>query len=335
MKNEFLQKIKQYIVTNIINRIDQKILVYLIFVGIATVFWFFNKLGNNFNATIEYPVRYANLPKNKVLVNELPRNLKLNVNAYGYKLLIYKLSPAPYPVVINLKDYNEQINNPNVKQFKLQTRYTREEINEQMPNDIEVLDILPDTISFQFANIIEKKVAVKPNVKLSFDQQCMLYGEITFQPDSVIAKGPHTILDTLTGATIRFQSFSDLNKPLQRNVALVEIDKVKFDKKRVVMTLPISKFTEFNFEVPITPVHVPDTLDLKTFPRYIKVAGLVALQDYDKINASDFRFEVDYMEIEKLLGQKLGVQLILAPTNVKSINYYPQSVEFILEKRML
>lgn len=332
MEKITFEKIKEFLKNKIFNRIDQKILVYLIFVGIATVFWFFNKLGNNFTTTISYPVRYANLPKNKVLVNDLPKNLKLNVNAYGYKLLIYKLSPAPYPVVINIEDYISQINNPNVKQFKLQTRYTREEINEQMPNDIEVLDILPDTISFKFANIVEKKVAVKANVSLSFDQQCMLNGPITFQPDSVVVKGAHTLLDTLSGVYNRYQSFSGLNKPLQRNVALQEIKKLKIDKKRVVMKLPVSKFTETTYSVPIIPVNVPDSLDLKTFPRYVKVSGLVSLNEYDKINAGDFRLEVDYLDIEKLLGQKLGVQLILAPKNIKSIKYYPDNVEFILEK---
>lgn len=335
MEKLFFEKIKDFIEIKILSRIDQKILVYLIFVGIATVFWFFNKLGNNFTTTISYPVRYANMPRNKVLVNDLPQNLKLNVNALGYKLLIYKLSPPPYPVVINLEDYLNQINNPNFKQFKLQTRYTREEINEQMPNNIEVLDILPDTISFQFANIIEKKVPIKAHVQLSFDQQCMLNGAITFKPDSVTVKGPHTIIDTLSGIYNKYQSFSGLNKPLQRNVALQEIKKIKIDKKRVVMTLPVSKFTETSFRVPITPVNVPDSLDLKTFPRYVKVSGLVALNDYDKINANDFRFEVDYMDIEKLLGQKLGVKLIVAPSNIKSVNYHPESVEFILEKGLL
>ncbi|MBI9067400.1 MAG: hypothetical protein JEZ09_08920 [Salinivirgaceae bacterium] len=332
MDDNLFHKAKEYFNNRIFQRIDQKILTYMVFVGIATIFWFFNKLGNDFTTTIDYPVRYANMPKNKVLVNELPKNLHLNVNSFGYKLLIYKLSPAPYPVVINLEDYIKQINNPNIKQFQLNTRYAREEINKQMPNDIEVLDILPDTISFQFANILEKKVPVKANVSLDFDQQCMLDGLISFIPDSIIVKGPHTILDTLSGVFIKKQVFSSLNKPLQRNVLIKEIKQVKYDKKRVIMNLPVSKFTQATYNVSIIPTNVPDTLELKTFPRQIQVTGLVSLNDYDKINESDFRVEVDYFEIAKLLGQKLGVKLILFPSKVKSLDYYPQSVEFIIEK---
>lgn len=333
LESNLIFKAKELINNKIFRRIDRKILVYLVFVGISTVFWFLNELSNDYNSTINYPVRFTNLPKNKILVSDLPKNLNLSVNAYGYTLLRYKLSPASFPVIINMEKYGGNIANPSVNKFRLQTRYTREAINKQLNNDVEVLDILPDTILFQFANIISKKVPIKPLVKLEFDEQCMLNGTISFTPDSIVVKGPNNILDTLSAVYTRFSNFDKLNKPLQRNVALKEINKLTFNKKRVVMQIPVSKFTQADFDVPIQPKNVPDSLDLKSFPRIAKVTCLVSLEEYDKIQTKDFLLEIDFYDIEKLLGNKLTVTLGISPTNAKNVAFFPESVEFILDKK--
>ena len=139
-----------------------------------------DKIGNDFTITVNYPVRYTNVPKSKVIVNEVPDRLQLTINGYGYTLLKYKLSPAPYPVIINLGDYGNQLNRPGARRFVLLTRNEREKISKQMPNDVEVIDVLPDTILFQFGNLIEKRIAIAPDLTLKFDQQCMLDGKINF-----------------------------------------------------------------------------------------------------------------------------------------------------------
>lgn len=333
MNNKKLHKINQYIRIKILTRIDRKVLVYLVFVGISTVFWFLNKLDNEYNSTIEYPVRYSQLPKNKILVNELPKNLKLSVSAYGYDLLIYKISPAPFPIVLNLEDFGLKNASDNLKNFKLITRYARDEISNQLPNEINVLDILPDTITFQFANVIDKKVPVHENLHLTYAPQCLQNGPITFTPDSVIVSGPNTLIDTLQAFYTKFQSFDNLDKSLQRNIALREIPNLNTNKKRVVVNIPIAKFTEASFDVPVIPVNVPDSLELITFPGSIKVSGLISLSEFDKVKSSDFRVEADYLNIDNLIGVKVPLNLILAPSNMRDVDYYPSSVEFILEKK--
>ena len=309
-------------------------MVYLVFVGIATVFWFLNELSNTYNTTINYPIRFTHIPKNKSLVNDLPKNLQLSVNADGYTILRYKLSPAAFPVIINLEKHSNNINNPEVKKFRLQTRYLRETINKQMPNDIEIVDIFPDTVLFQFANIINKKIPVKPYVKLEFREECMLDGDITFKPDSIIARGPNTILDTLQAVYTKYHKFTKLNKPTTQNITLKEINKVEYNNKKVQIYLPASKFTQLNFDIEINAINVPDSLILKTFPRMVKVSCMVSLNDYDKIKTENFLIEVNYLDIENLLGGKLSLNLKLAPKQVRSITYHPESIEFIIDKKL-
>lgn len=328
-----LHKIRQFIKLRIFYRIDRKILIYLIFVVVSTVFWFLNKLNNEYNTIIEYPIRYTQLPKNKILVNELPQKLKLNVSAYGYDLIFYKISPAPFPIVLNLESFDANLESPKVSNFKLLTRYAREEISNQLPNNINVLDILPDTLVFQFDNMVDKKVPVKANLTLSFAPQCMQNGPVIFKPDSLLVSGPTSLIDTIQAVYTKPQSFTKLDKTFQRTLYLEEITNLKTEKKKVQATIPIAKFTEASFDVPIVPVNVPDTLELITFPRNVRISGLISLADYEMIKAEDFRVQADYNEIETLIGQKMPVQVIVAPSNVRNVTFFPPSVEFILEKK--
>lgn len=333
MEIKSFHKLKEIINNKVLKRVDRKILVYLVFVGVATVFWFLNELSNIYNTTVNYPIRFTHLPKNKILINELPKNLQLSVNADGYTILRYKLSPAAFPVIINIEKHSDNIINPELKHFRLQTRYLRETINKQMPNDIEIVDIFPDTVLFQFANIISKKLPVKPNVKLEFSEECMLDGDITFNPDSIIVRGPNTILDTLQAVYTKYQKFTKLSKPIKPNITLREIDKLEYKNKKIQIIIPASKFTQLSFNIPINAVNVPDSLDLKTFPRIVKVSCMVSLNDYDKIKADDFVIDVDYFDIENLLGEKLSLNLKLAPSQVRSISFHPESIEFIMDKK--
>ncbi len=329
----YLKKIVRYFKIRYLHRIDKKILIYLIFVAISTIFWVLNKLDNEYTSSIDYPVRFTELPKNKILANELPKNLKLNVTAYGYDLLIYKISPTPFPIVLSLEKFGMTNTSANIKSFKLITRYAREEISNQLSNNITILDILPDTIVFQFANVVEKKIPVKHNLELSFATQCMLNGKITFTPDSITVKGPNTILDTLQAIYVEPIPLINLNKKIQKSLMLEEILNLTTDKKKVLATIPVAKFTEAEFEVSISAINEPDSLQLITFPRLVKVSGLVSLADYEKIKSDDFRIYANYNDIKALIGIKLPLHLEFAPSNIHNVSFYPPSVEYILEKK--
>lgn len=334
METDILYKLREIIKTKIFKRIDHKILVYLVFVGIATVFWFLNELNNTFNTTISYPIKFTHLPNNKSLVNKLPEEIQLSINTDGYTILKYKLSPISFPVSVNVEKHSGNIDDVEIKQYKLQTRYIRKAINRQIPNYIEIVDIFPDTINFEFANLITKKILIKPDITLEFRQECMLNGDVTFTPDSIEIRGPNTILDTLQAVYTKHHVFLKLNKKIKQEITLKKINELEYKDKKVKINIPVSKFTQLNFDLTVEAINVPDSLNLKTFPRKVKVSCIVALSDYNKIKADDFIIEVDYLDIKHLLGGKLSLNLKHSPFQAKSISYYPEGVEFILDKKL-
>lgn len=76
------------------------------FLILSTVFWFLNELNQVAVTELSFPVKYINMPRDRVLVNDLPQELRLQVQAPGYTLLRYKLSKRQVPITLNIESYN-------------------------------------------------------------------------------------------------------------------------------------------------------------------------------------------------------------------------------------
>ncbi len=313
---------------------NKKIVTYLVFVFIATIFWFLNALSKDYTTTVSYPVNYKNLPKDKILIRELPDKLFLEVKGGGFALLRYKISTAFQPINLNV---SHQLNNKKAKNNRLcyvmntNDNKIRSNISHQLNKDIKLIKISPDTIGLYFANIIQKKVPVFPNTDITFANQFSLNGKITTQPDSIIASGPSTIIDTLTKVYTSLLKFNNLDRSAKRNTSLFQIENTSFSNKRVVVNIPIDRYTETTQHIEIIALNTPDSLNLRLFPDKITINYRVGLNNFNKIDEKDFRATVNF---EDLTTQSnfLKIKLEEYPENIKDIKISPSQVEFIIEK---
>jgi len=315
---------------------NKKVISYLIFVFIATIFWFLNALSKDYTTTVSYPVNYINLPKDKILIKELPDKLFLEVKGGGFALLRYKISTAFQPININV---SHQINNKKATNNRLHyimytnNNKTSSNISRQLNKDIKLQKIIPDTIGLHFANIIQKKVPVIPSLDITYANQFSLNGKITTIPDSIIASGPSTIIDTLKEVYTSLIKFRDLDRSTKRNTSLKKINNTSFSNKRVVIKIPIDRYTEATQYIDITPINIPDSLNLRLFPDKIKVNYRVGLNNFNKINEKDFKATVNFKNLTTK-SNFLKTKLERFPENIKDIKISPSQVEFIIEKKI-
>jgi hypothetical protein len=161
----------------------------------------------------------------------------------------------------------------------------------------------------------------------------MIGGKIGSQPDSVIISGPGVVIDTIEWVETQFQKFTSVDQDIRKNFDLIPIENVDLSTRKVIVNVPVERFTEARFSVPVNVVNIPDTLELKTFPGSINVTCRVPLSDYDKLTVNLFRAIVDYSVVRGSYSNKIKVRLSSAPEYVTNIQIYPISVEFIVEKK--
>jgi hypothetical protein len=302
-------------IRNAFRQIRQKHLAFLFFIALSTVAWLLRALSDTYIANIEYPVKYINLPPNRILSQPPLEKLTLQVHAFA----LYSLSPDSTSV------------------YTL-TRYARNRLSTELSlanKNIQILDIDPDTLIFNFSRVKKKKLPIRVQLASTsemFAQQYMLNGKPYTDPDSVNVTGPSFLVDTLKYIFTDPVSFRNLSDTAERKVLLKKINRVTYPLKKVKVIVPVDEFTETDFTVPILKKNVPDTLTLKTFPKSVQVKSIVTYTNYDKVSAELFHAWVDFTAIDPATATRMKVELDSLPWYINNVKLNPRNVEFLIEK---
>lgn len=313
-------------------KMDRKLIVFLFFFLLSTIFWFLNQLEDEYVTEISLPVHYTNFPNDKILVNELPDHFDMRVRAFGYKLLEYKISNKFLPYTVNVNSITLRMHSKSsyAKFFSL-TRLLNQDIEDHLNSELEIVSILPDTLFFEFADRVFKKVPVVSKLDPVPATQYMIRGKIQFDPDSINISGANPIVDTINSVYTESKNISSLNANYDKKVDLEKINGVSFSEKEVVAKINVEKYTEGTQKIALNVINVPDSLIIRTFPKEVIVTYFVALSDYEKVLPQLFEAVVDFNETAN--QNKFNVKILNSPDYVKSLRYNPQSVEYIIERK--
>jgi len=308
-------------------------MVFLICLAIATVFWFLNALNKEYTVDLSFPVKYTNLPKNKILANSPPDHFTLKVNSYGFTILRHKLNMAFSPLVFNVNDFTGgRMESSENSKFRIGTRQFISRLSGQVSNELRIIEIQPDSLYFEFDRLVQRKMKVKPNVTYTLKQQYYLNGNIATEPDSVLVSGAESVLDTMAYVSTQTQHYKQLEKNIQRNVPLENYKNVTLDPKRVILKIPMEEYTEKNLVVPVYVSDAPEGISIKLFPDKVKLSFLVGLSHFSDISENDFLLTVRYSDIAEK-KEMLSINLDTKPQNILSVSIAPEQVEYLIEKK--
>ena len=236
----------------------QKVLTFLFFFLLASLFWLLNKLNNTYSADIKYPIKYVQYNPDKEMVKPIPSEITLNVTGQGYALLRNMLLAKYYPVTFRVVSLNLLEIPSKDGRFLLFTKTLKENIQRQLSPDLTLNFITPDTLLYTFSPVIHKKVKVIPDVEVKTATQYMQEGRFIVIPDSVVISGPQSIIDTIAGIKSKPSKILNLKKSTSLEVDLITPEKTALSREVVQVTIPIEKYTEINLNVPVKVVNVPE-----------------------------------------------------------------------------
>ncbi len=330
MENSFLQKWPRVPEGQKL-QFRRKLLLFSVFLLISASIWLLNALSKNYSTVIEYPLVYTDFPEDKVFVGEMPGNLNLQINSHGYALLRYKLFRKPVPISFKISAFNLSRGQDSSSAYIL-TRYLKDQIATQLPAELQLLEIKPDTLHFQFADLVTRMVKIKPDFVFTIDKQFTIKDKIELIPDSVEVSGPDLILDTLEYVYTERYDLGELTRDYSDKARLNKQPDLNYGLSRVNCSIELERFTVLQVTVPIDVLNLPDSILLQTFPPSIKLNCKVGLSKYESIEGYPFRAQVDYQEIEDGVTA-LNVSIQNMPLYLLGFEYYPKNVEFLKSRR--
>lgn len=314
-------------------RSKEKLFIFLICLALSSFLWLLNALDKHYTDRISVPVRYVNLPNNKSSAGSLPNKLDMSVNASGFTILQYKLRLSFTPLLLDVKELtNNYLEDRYITKYVISTNSHKEEIAKQISNEMQIINIRPDSIYFNMSAVVERKIKVHPIVKLTFYKEFTTKKPPFTNPDSVWVRGPRNILDTLRAVNTKAYAFDELSHNLLRDVKLDLIPELTCTTEQVLLNIPVEQYTEATFEIPVNVINAPDSLLIKTFPAKVKVHCRVGLSEYGKLSNNSFKAIINFKKRSQAMS-KLPVILDHYPESVLSADYFPKEVEYVIELR--
>jgi YbbR domain-containing protein len=314
---------------------DKDVVTFSFFLLLAFVFWYLNSLEKDIEYEIRYPVRYINLPENRVLADEPPSRLELYLKGPGYSILKLRLSGNRAPVILDISTTNyRRVPGSTSLDYYIITSGLIPKLRNQLRVECEISSVKPDTLFFTLDRIMTKKVSIIPDVEVVADKQYFVKGDISVDPDTVTMTGPKRILDSLNSLKTKPIKLKGVNETLTKAIAVVSPKECTVSEKKVVLTIPVEQFTEAEVNVPVKIMNSPDTVNIRIFPDIVKVKGLVAISDYKKFQEIPFEVVLDLAKTDLNSSEKIPVGLRNIPPFVSSLSVSPSRVDFLIEKRI-
>ena len=118
--------------------LGKKVGTFLICLGIASLLWVVHALNRNYTYTLKVPVKFLNLPSNKLIVGELPEKLDVEIKTSGLKLLFISLKKNYNEVIV---DFNLMKNNAKSQAYSINNVYFN--LKNSINFDVELIKIRP------------------------------------------------------------------------------------------------------------------------------------------------------------------------------------------------
>jgi len=310
-------------------RNDKRIVVFLVCLSIATVLWFLNALGKDYSTTIAFPVKYIDPPENQFLANNPPSKFDLKVTAHGFTLLRHKLSLSFSPIVLNLTTITRNIEKSG-DGFNVNTRSLISRISNQISNEITINDITPQILRITLDSLKTKRVPVKEKIEIQFKQQYDLKDSVSISPNEVEITGPAAVLDTVSYLYTKPESFEKLDADIEKMIEIIVPEKTVIRPEKVMLKIPVERFTEKKIKIPISVKNKPADKYLKLFPSEVELTTLVGLSEFENVKNSNFEVFVDFEKIDQS-NENLSVSVRSNVSQLKIIRFTPESVEYLIE----
>jgi len=286
--------------------------------------WVSVNLGGKYQSFINVKVEAVNLPEGKALLEPLPDELKIKFYGSGWQLASMFFNP-------NLKCELDLSLLKNKNVIPLKTDFPR---MVKMPVGVQPIEIFPESLFVLLDNYVEKRVPIKPEIKVSCINGYGVVGDIEMSPASLKISGPQSVLANIEYWKTAFNEYKEVKERIATIIPLSDTLKgiVGLSNEMIGINIEVQMTAEQEYKnIPITLKDFPEGHSVTILPSRVDVlvrSGVDKLAAFDK---NRLKIIISYEQIQR---DTLGflVPDISIPKGLKVIRITPNKFEYVIRK---
>jgi YbbR domain-containing protein len=298
--------------------------LYLFTFGFAFILWLYLKFNVVYNVELSIPLN-VQVSNTQALSENLPENITIVASGKGWDLLNMMLARD--------KDFSLDVSNVK-NDTKLSTRQMlSERLN--IPSNVSVLSVEPETITISFEKVFKKYVKVTNNVSLQLSDGYEIIGDPEILPDSVLVSGASSIVSNLRSLPTEYKLIKDVNENVTLTVSLKDTlsNIIRIEPSMVTVIFKVDLLAEKDFkDLQIQVENIPEDKEVLLVPPSLSLSLRSGVNELASINPADIRIIVQYSDIER---DSLGyvVPEVILPFEASIINMTPEKLQYIIKRK--
>jgi hypothetical protein len=270
--------------------VRKKLNIFIASVIFAAILWGSISLSDIYYANVDVKLTLTNFPKGYTTGSQLPDKIKLRVKGQGWRLVSINVGPeTEFRVSVDGDSGRHSIN-----------LYDYLESNRWLLSDVEIINIYPDSLRFYIERIISKKLPIISGLNLEFKPGYGLASDIIFKPDSVVVKGPISLLKTMKEIKTADKSLSLLDSRKETEVNLIWMNGFEYSTNLVEVILDIQRIVDKQFEnITVEVIDIPPRKEVVLLPNKIGFNVRGGIEILGKSKPDQFQAYVSYFDLVK------------------------------------
>ncbi len=307
----------------------RSVLLYLLFVVIAALFWCFITLNKIIQQDLTFTVEYVGMPAEVTMIDKLPTSINVTVKDRGMLFVKYYLSSSN-KIQIKFSDYADNASG----MFKMTSVQLRNILKKSLNRDATIVSVYPESLNLKYTTLPGKKVPIRYDLDIEPDLKYVINGTTQTSQDSVLVYSDRRTLETIDEVYTYHVKETGLTDTLRRKVVLSPINGATIVPNVVDVMVPIEQVILKRKMVPVSVRNLPQGINVVVLPSTVEVSYLVPKSMYkDEGRDDDVTVVVDYNTLDVASkNNKAKISVGESPAVYKNVEVSVDSVEYIIEK---
>ena len=298
--------------------------VVVLSLAVATTFWFFNALSKNYDAVVDYPIRFDFAADSVVVVDPLPEYIKLEVAGGGWDLLRRTTKIGATPVVIKLDNPTE---------VKLLPKNNLQRIISEQMKDVTVQFILTDSLFINIQPEISRMVVVKiDSATIDLEEGHRITSPIQLPEDSILITGPENLVSQLRSPYLIQVEEKEIDSDFEEaiEIPLPNKDIMQASPPEAYVSFRVEEFKEVSINVTIEQLNFDTLSQAGLIDNTVLVRFMVASSEEDNVSPDDFIITADWSSLNEQ-DSTINLISVLQPEYADNILFEKEKVKVVYQ----
>lgn len=295
-------------------------LVFLVFVGIAAVFWFIMALNDVVQNSYDVKITIEEVPDSITFINEPPSRLHVTVRDKGASLLHHRISGVP-DLYLKFNDFVEG------DRFRVSHGALTASLRHIFGSSATITTVSPDSLSLVFTRYPGKRIPVELDYDVTVAPGMVLGG--TKMSSRLVDVYSVTKNDTLRRLYTDKIVLRNLDKTTTVDVPLLTKKGIRAIPSSLEVTFVVEQLIKKESDITVEADNIPLGQDILFFPSKVRVAYYVPMSHYND-NTDGIRVEASFNEAVQSRSDKVGVRIVSKAPYMSNMELLQDSVEYTL-----